>query len=114
MSIRERINAVYVLQRFVRMSRVLLPTFLDLKNRKNLSLSEEMKLQGIQQVYDNFNANPAASSFLINSDILRLIQSVYRSGRAEQGQTPQSFHDYNEFLKESDRLIAIWDRQLMN
>ena len=114
MSIRERINAVYVLQRFVRMSRVLLPTFLDLTNRKNLSLSEEMKLQGIRKVYDNFNANPAASSYLINSNILSLIQGVYRSGRAEKGQSPQSFHEYNEFLKESDRLIEIWDKQLMN
>jgi hypothetical protein len=114
MSIRERINAVYVLQRFVRMSRVLLPAFLDLKSKKNLSISEEMKLQGIRQVYDNFNANPAASSYLINSNILSLIQNVYRWTVTEKGHNPQSFHEYNEFIKESDRLIKMWDKQLLN
>ena len=114
MSIRERINAVYVLQRFVRMSRVLLPSFLDLVSKKNLSLSEEMKLKGIRQVYDNFNANPVASNYLIDSDILTLIQNVYRWVVSQQGHNPESFHEYNEFIKESDRLIEIWDKQLMN
>lgn len=114
MSIRERINAVYVLQRFVRMSRVLLPLYLDLSSKRNLSLSEEMKLQGIRQVYDNFTANPQASNFLINSDILSLIQNVYGFVVSKKAQNPESFHEYNEFIKESDRLIDLWDRQLLN
>ena len=114
MNIRERITAVYVLQRFVRMSRVLLPLYMDLSNKKSLSLSEEMKLQGIKQVYDNFQANPQASNYLINSNILGLIQNVYQFVIQNKGQNPESFYEYNEFIKESDRLIEVWDRQLMN
>ena len=114
MSIRERINAVYVLQRFVRMSRVLLPLYMDLSSKKSLSLSEEMKLQGIRQVYDNFEANPKASNYLINSNILGMIQNVYQFVVSKKEQNPQSFHEFNEFIKESDRLIAQWDKQLMN
>lgn len=114
MSIRERIKAVYVLQRFVRMSRVLLPLYLDLKSKRSLSLSEESKIQGIRQVYDNFHANPETSKFLINSDILDLIQSVYSWVMSEKGHNPQSFHEYNQFIRESDRLISEWDHQLMN
>ena len=114
MSIRERINAVYVLQRFVRMSRVLLPLYMDLSNKRSLSLSEEQKMQGIRQVYDNFQANPKASNYLINSNILGLIQNVYKFVIQNKGQNPQSYHEYNEFIKESDRLIEEWDKQLMN
>ena len=114
MSIKERITAVYVLQRFVRMSRVLLPMYLDLNGKKNLSISEEQKIQGIRSVYDNFEANPQASKFLINSDILDKIQNVYRFIITKKGQSPKSFHEYNEFIKESDRLITQWDKQLMN
>lgn len=114
MSIKERIIAVYVLQRFVRMSRVLLPLFLDLNSKKQLSISEEHKLKGIKQVYDNFNANPEASELLINSNILKLIQNVYSYVMSKRGQNPMSFYEYNEFIKESDRLITTWDRQLMN
>jgi hypothetical protein len=114
MSIRERINAVYVLQRFVRMSRVLLPLYLDLINKKSLSLSEEHKLVGIRSVYDNFQADPKASQFLINSNILSLIKGVYGGVISKTDQNPKSFHQYNQFIKESDRLIEDWDKQLMN
>lgn len=114
MNLRERITAVHVLQRFVRMSRVLLPLYMDLSNKRSLSDSEEQKLQGIRQVYDNFQANPKASNYLINSNILGLIQNVYRYVLKNKGQNPQSYHEYNEFIKESDRLIDTWDKQLMN
>lgn len=114
MSIKERINAVHILQRFVRMSRVLLPLYLDLSTKKELSLSEEHKLKGIRSVYDNFSANPQASNLLINSDILSMIQKVYGFVVQQKGQNPQSFHEYNRFIQESDRLIETWDRQLMN
>ncbi|UKN02058.1 hypothetical protein K6119_00830 [Paracrocinitomix mangrovi] len=114
MSIRERITAVFVLQRFVRLSRVLLPMYMDLSSKKSLSLSEENKLAGIKQVYDNFQANPQASNYLINSNILSLIQKVYEYLVLQKPQNPESFHNYNEFIKESDRLIELWDRQLLN
>ncbi|MBD3637425.1 MAG: hypothetical protein HUJ25_08740 [Crocinitomicaceae bacterium] len=96
------------------MSRVLLPLYLDLSSKKSLSISEEQKLQGIRSVYDNFQANPQASKYLINSNILSLIQNVYGYIISNKGQNPQSYHEYNEFIKESDRLITLWDRQLMN
>lgn len=114
MSIRERVTAVYVLQRFVRMSRVLLPMYLDLSSKRSLSMSDELRLKGIRQVYDNFQANPEASNYLINSDILGLIQGVYRFVIQHKGQTPESYYQYNAFIKESDRLIEEWDKQLMN
>lgn len=114
MSMRERINAVHVLQRFVRMSRVLLPLYMDLSSKKSLSISEERKLQGIRSVYENFQANPEASIHLINSNILSMIKNVYGYVVSKKHQNPQSFHEYNEFIRESDRLISQWDKQLMN
>lgn len=102
------------MQRFVRMSRVLLPLYIDLINKRKLSSSEKEKMRGIKNIYENFEANPSASVHLINSDILKLIQSVYDWVVSKKGQDPESFHTYNEFIKESDRLIATWDHQLLN
>ena len=114
MKIRERIAAVYVLQRFVRMSRVLLPLYLDLVNKKKLTADEKEKVRGIKSIYENFEANPSASKHLINSDILNMIQSVYNWVISKKSDDPESFHKYNEFIKESDRLIDTWDRQILN
>lgn len=114
MTFSERIAAVHVMQRFVRMSRILLPAFSSLVHKNNLTGSERRKLDRIQEVYENFRANPEASTLLINSNILLLIQKVYASLVSKNGESPESFYFYNEFIKESDRLIADWDRQLMN
>jgi hypothetical protein len=114
MTFGERISAVHLMQRFVRMSRVLIPLFSNLVNKSNLSESEQRKLERIKTVYDNFHANPEASKHLIDSDILRMIQKVYFTLVSRNGETPESFHEYDEFIRESDRLIANWDRQLMN
>ncbi|MBK9192100.1 MAG: hypothetical protein IPM77_11635 [Crocinitomicaceae bacterium] len=114
MTFSERVSAVQLMQRFVRMSRVLIPLFSNLVNKNNLSSSEQQKLDRIKTVYDNFHANPEASKHLINSDILRLIQKVYYTLVSRKGETPESFHEYDEFIRESDRLISNWDRQLMN
>lgn len=114
MTFGERVSAVHLMQRFVRMSRVLIPLFSSLVYKDNLSISEKRKLDRIKLVYDNFHANPEASKHLIGSDILRLIQSVYFTLVSKKGESPESFYEYNEFIKESDRLIANWDRQQMN
>ena len=114
MTLNERIAAVHIMQRFVRMSRVLLPVYSSLVNKKHLTKSERSKMRKIRGVYENFNANPEASNYLINSDILRLIQSVYFWLVSNKGESPQSFYEYNEFIRESDRLIRVWNRQLMN
>src|SRR5688572_27361844 len=112
MTFNERIAAVHIMQRFVRMSRVLLPVYSSLVKKKHLTSLEEEKLVKIRGVYENFNANPEASNYLINSDILRLIQNVYFWLISNKGESPQSFYEYNEFIKESDRLIATWNRQM--
>lgn len=114
MTFGERVAAVHLMQRFVRMSRVLIPVYSSLVYKNNLTRSEKRKMDRIQSVYENFRANPEASKFLIDSDILSLIQRVYSSLVNRNGDSPESFYAYNEFIKESDRLIANWDRQLMN
>jgi len=114
MTLNERIAAVHIMQRFVRMSRVLLPVYSSLINKKDLNAAEERKLKKITGVYESFHANPEASNYLINSDILKLIQNVYFWLVSNKGESPQSFYEYNEFIKESDRLIKLWNRQLMN
>jgi hypothetical protein len=114
MNVNDRIRAVHVLQRFVRMSRTLLPIYFELTNKKELSISEEQKLIKIKKVYNNFNPNPETSNYLINSDILKMIQSVFHWVVSQKGQTPESFHDYNLFIKESDRLINTWNKQMLN
>ena len=114
MNMKDRIIAVYVLQRFVRMSRVLLPLYLDLITKQSLSISEKKKLLGIREVYDNFHADPSASRFLINSDILGMIQRIYQKALFNDGHSAESLFEYDNFIKESDRLIITWDKQRLN
>ena len=114
MGFKEKIDAVYILQRFVRMSRILLPTYLEFKVQVNLTNIQKERFHRIVEIYDNFKADPAASKYLINSNIIGLIQKVYRQISSDKGITPEVYHEYNAFLKESDRLIADWDKQILN
>lgn len=114
MKINERTRAVHVLQRFVMMSRTLLPNFSELMAKENLTKSEKRKVNRIREVYDSFSANPQVSIELVNSNIFQLIKDVYEIGILNEGQTPQTFYVYNEFLQESDRLIETWNRQKLN
>lgn len=114
MTLNERIKAVHVLQRFVRLSRTLLPLYSDLMSKAQLTTSERARMRKIKGVYDNFQADPEASRYLINSDILGLIQNVYRMMNKEQRLTPQNLYDYDKFIQESDRLIDTWNHQMMN
>jgi len=114
MTFGERVAAIHIMQRFVRMSRVLLPMYSGLVYKNNLTRSEKRKMHRIQSVYESFKANPEASQYLIDSDILSLIQRVYGTLVSKEGESPESFYAYNEFIKESDRLIATWDKHLMN
>lgn len=114
MGFKEKIDAVYILQRFVRMSRVLLPTFLELRSQINLTSEQQLRFLKIRDVYDNFKADPSASKYLINSNIIALIQSVYLSIQSNNGFSPKIQYDYEAFIKESDRLISDWDKQILN
>jgi hypothetical protein len=114
MTINDRIKAVHVIQRFVLMSRTLLPSFSELMSKENLSKSEERKAKRIRDVYDSFKPNPEMSVKMVNSNIFQLIMEVYRNTGKRQGQTPETFHVYDEFLKESDRLLDAWNRQKLN
>ncbi len=114
MNITERIKAVYVMQRFVRMSRMLLPNFSELMSKEGLTTVEEQKVERIQAVYESFQVNPELSVRLINSNIFQLIMEVYDTTAKNSGQSPKTFYIYDEFLKESDRLINAWDRHQLN
>lgn len=114
MNINERTKAVHVLQRFVMMSRTLLPSFSELMAKENLTKSETRKVKRIREVYESFRANSEVSIELVNSNIFQLIKDVYNQGKQNKGQTPQTFYVYNAFLKESDRLIEAWNKQQMN
>ncbi len=114
MTLNERITAVHVLQRFVRLSRTLLPLYSELLNKNKLSISEEIKISRIKGVYDNFDADPKASVYLVNSEILSLIQSVYRRLNTKNEYTAQSLYEYDLFIQESDRLIETWNQQKLN
>lgn len=114
MGIIDRITAVYLLQRFVRMSRILIPTFFELNSKSNLTAFEKSKIDRIKEVYNNFKADPKTSKMLIDSDILELIQKNYFQIKGNNGLRPKELFEYDQFIKESDRLISIWDRQMMN
>lgn len=114
MTTAERIKAVYVLQRFVMMSRTLLPNLSELMSKKNPSPVERVRIDRIRDVYETFRANPEVSVLLVNSNIFQLIKDVYNTCMKGDGQTPQSFYTYSEFLRESDRLIEQWNRQQLN
>lgn len=114
MTINERIKAVHVLQRFVMMSRTLLPSFSELMAKENLTKAEQRKVLRIREVYESFHASPQVSIELVNSNIFQLIYEVYKIGLLNKGQTPQTFYIYNAFLQEADRLITIWNKQRLN
>lgn len=114
MGLFEKISAVHVLQRFVRMSRVLLPTYISLSNKKNLNEEEYLKVDKIKDIYKDFHADPKTSLLLINSNILELIQNTFNNTESGNLDTPEGFYVFNQFIEESDRLINEWNRQLMN
>lgn len=114
MTINDRIKAVHVIQRFVVMSRTLLPSFSELMSKENLSISEKRKANRIKNVYDSFKPNPEMSIKLVNSNIFQLIMEVYRNTVQKNGESPETFHVYDEFLKESDRLLNAWNKHKMN
>lgn len=114
MTISDRIKAVHVLQRFVMMSRTLLPNLSELMSRENLSESEEEKVDRIRDIYDSFRANSEVSVVLVNSNIFQLIKDFYGICIQRNGLTPQSLYLYDEFMRESDRLIEAWNKQQLN
>ena len=109
MTFDERIRAIHVIQRFVRMSRTLLPLFSDLLHQERLSESDQRKITRIRDVYDNFKVDPDVSRQLINSDILELIQNSYRWLIGHKDQSPENCSDYSAFIEESERLMRNWE-----
>lgn len=114
MTLNERVAAVQIMQKFVRMSRVLLPVYANLIVKRRLTEQEQAKTLQIMGVYDNFDVNPEASQYLIGSDILYLIIKVWNNLRTNAGESPESHHIFQRFLLESDRLIKTWNRQVLN
>tara|TARA_B100000809_G_scaffold262020_2_gene312080 strand:- start:536 stop:874 length:339 start_codon:yes stop_codon:yes gene_type:complete len=112
MSVKERIQAVFLLQKFVRMSRFLLPAYVDLLQRVELTTKEQSKLSRIKKVYSAFKANPEMSRSLINSDILDIIKSLFALSRIDKDVKTSDI--YKEFIEESDVLIQQWNKQIMN
>ncbi len=112
MSINTKIQAVYILQRFVRMSRVLMPLYVDLIQKQKLNKDEKRKLNRIEGIYSEFNVSPEISLNLINSSIIDYIKDLYSFSKSHL-RIKDSF-TYNQFIKESDFLINRWNKQLLN
>ena len=112
MSVKERIQAVFLLQKFVRMSRFLLPAYVDLIQRIELTTKEQTKLSRIKKVYGAFKANPEMSRSLINSNILDIIKSLFDLSSIDRNVKNSGI--YKEFIEESDGLISEWNKQILN
>jgi len=112
MSVRDRINAVFILQKFVRMSRFLLPSYLDLIGKKTLSKKEKSRLDKIKKVYGSFRASSETSVLLINSNILELIKGLYAMSKVDCD--IKSTDVYKNFILESDGLIKKWNKTILN
>ena len=112
MLVKDRIQAVFILQKFVRMSRFLLPAYFDLIQKKGLSANERSKVIRIKSVYESFRASSETSLLLINSNILDLIKGIYGLSRLDTD--VRNTETYKEFIQESDVLINRWNRQILN
>jgi len=108
MTLNERIKAIFVVQRFVRMSRHLLPVFSELTSKKKLNEEDHDNVEKISEVYDGFSADPEISQNLMNSNIVALIQQSYEWLKSHRGHSPFECDEYCEFLEESDRLLYEW------
>ena len=82
--------------------------------KTSLDKSERTKLARIRDVYDSFQVNPEYSKKLVGSNIFFLIKAVYETALNNKGESPTSFYHYNEFIREADRLIEVWDKQRLN
>ncbi len=109
MTLDERNRAIFLVQRFVRMSRQLLPAFAELITKKKLNTDDESSVRHIEDVYDQFSADPDITRNLINSNIVALIQQSYQWLKSHRGHSPFECDDYCEFLEESDRLMYEWE-----
>ena len=114
MTVRERVSATHILERFVRMSRMLLPSYYTLMNKEDLTEKDLRKINRITGVYESFSASPEASQILVNSDIIELIQILYRRLKYDGVTDPQSHEALENFIHESDRLIKNWNYQVKN
>ena len=91
-----------------------MPLYSDLISKKKLTNKEVNRVGKIRDIYDNFHADPEASRYLINSDILARIKLVYQIIDKGQRLTPENLYEYDKFIRESDRLIDTWNHQMMN
>ena len=114
MTLRERVSATHILERFVRMSRLLLPSYYTLMNQDELSEKDLRKIERINKVYDAFSASPEASEILVNSNIIELIQNLYSSLKYAGPSNPESHQALESFIHESDRLIRNWNYVVKN
>lgn len=112
MSINQKIQAVFTLQKFVRMTRVLIPLYVDLLQKNHLNAEEERKLKRIENLYSDFNVSSEISKNLINSSIIEYIKGIYSF--SEHHLRIKNSSIYKKFIKESDFLIDRWNKQMMN
>ena len=81
---------------------------------KYFDVEIENGVNKIKGVYDNFNADPKASHYLVNSNILDMIQKVYLQIGECTAISAKNLYEYDQFIQESDRLIDTWNHQQMN
>jgi hypothetical protein len=109
---RNKIKAVFILQKFVRMSRQLLPVYVELTTKNSLTENEQRKFKKIDDVYSKFEASSEVGERLINSPIIGIIKAIIKDSKNYN--YIQLFNDYQSFIIESDLLISRWNKQILN
>lgn len=111
--IEKRNEAVQLLKNFVKLSSVLLPYYAELRRKESLSAYELNEKERLENIYQNYNANTAASIVLINSNILEIIKDTF-SSITENPKSRKSSILLREFNTEWVKLRNDWDQQTLN
>ncbi|MFT7344689.1 MAG: hypothetical protein ACI9XP_001276 [Lentimonas sp.] len=101
----ERMNhAVLIMRNFIELSSKLLPSLNQLNHKKNLTTIEIVDRNNIIDLYQNYEFINSTSHVLMNSDILRRIQSAFE--KLIRNQEAES--DIESFKLEYERLQHNW------
>ena len=111
--IEKRNEAVQLLKNFVKLSSVLLPYYAELRRKESLNSYEINEKERLENIYNNYNANTAASLVLINSNILEIIKNTF-SSITENPSSKKSDVLLQEFNSEWVKLRNDWDKQILN
>jgi hypothetical protein len=101
--------AVNVMRHFIELSAKLLPYYEQITRSENNSPVRQNVEKKIASVYEGYNVDPNSSLFLINSEIIGLIQEGYLSIKERKIHGEDQVQYFLEkFREEYDRLQTNW------